>query len=204
MSYAQFPSIVPGKWSIAFPIKKTPVYSTIVQTPASGRAELRIPLYPYPHWNFDIEVPYLVGDFQTLNSWLQLVVGFYMSQQGSAGQWLYEDMFDNYVNNMNFGTGDGTTTQFQLTRQLNSGLDIMQNLNGTPIITVNGTAPSTQPTVSSLGIVTFATAPASGAALAWSGQFYYLCRFVDDKLDLQQDMNLLWSMSKLRFMSVIQ
>ena len=49
------------------------------------------------------------------------------------------------------------------------------------------------------GLVTFATAPSSGAALAWTGNFYQLCNWDDDKLALSQFMSGLWSGKSLSF-----
>jgi hypothetical protein len=40
--------------------------------------------------------------------------------------------------------------------------------------------------------VTFSTAPASGAALTWTGQFARICRFVEDTIDFKRFMQLAW------------
>jgi hypothetical protein len=45
---------------------------------------------------------------------------------------------------------------------------------------------------STTGIVTFSTAPASGAALTWTGQFARICRFVEDTIDFKRFMQLAW------------
>ena len=52
------------------------------------------------------------------------------------------------------------------------------------------------------GLVTFATAPASGAALAWTGYFGFLCRFDGDDLDFEQFMANLWKVDSLKFRSL--
>jgi len=52
------------------------------------------------------------------------------------------------------------------------------------------------------GLVTFATPPAVGAALTWSGYFGFLCRFDDDKLDFEQFMQNLWKADSVKFRSV--
>ena len=74
---------------------------------------------------------------------------------------------------------------------------------GGPYITVGGILadPSTY-TVGSTGVITFTTAPTAGQTLAWTGMFAYLCRFVDDNLQLEQFMNNLWKADSVKFRSV--
>lgn len=87
-----------------------------------------------------------------------------------------------------FGIGDGTTVAFQLvaTFQNYGGPgqpEIIQNLNGTPVLYDNGTAiPAANYIVGPTGIVTFGTAPTSGHVLTWSGSWYYRCRFDEDAI----------------------
>jgi hypothetical protein len=54
------------------------------------------------------------------------------------------------------------------------------------------------------GAVTFATAPANGAALAWTGYFAFLCRFDGDALDFEQFMASLWKADSVKFRSLRQ
>lgn len=208
-----FPAPAPPSWAIGWPIKKTPAYSTIVRTPASGRGEVRVALQQWPRWQFEVDVAYLRGDLNTGGSWLQQVIGFYGAVRGAADDWLYYDPYDNAVEGSRFGVGDGATTEFQLQREIlpagiagpfpYGALDVIQNLNGTPTIYVAGTA-TTPGSISSTGLITFSAAPASGASLTWSGSFYFRCRFMDDSLSsLQEDLYQLWSLKGLRFESVI-
>lgn len=72
---------------------------------------------------------------------------------------------------------------------------------GSPAITVGGAYvdPSTYALNAANGQVTFAAPPASGAALEWSGNFYWPCNWDDDKLSLSQFMSGLWEAKKLSF-----
>jgi hypothetical protein len=106
-------------------------------------------------------------------------------------------------------TGDGTSTQFQLARQIGAGgWDVIQNNNGNPTsVRVNGT-PTGAYSLSSTGVVTFSSAPASSANLTWAGDIYFLCRFTDDSLaDLARTgfnaTSALWSVSNIKFESVL-
>jgi uncharacterized protein (TIGR02217 family) len=87
----------------------------------------------------------------------------------------------------NFGTGDGVTTVFQLVRSFGGFVEPVFALSGTPTIKVAGTGVGSF-SVDNYGNVTFASAPANGAALTWTGQFLYYCRFDSDELEIEQMM----------------
>jgi hypothetical protein len=115
----------------------------------------------------------------------------------------------NYYLGEQFGTGDGTTTTFQLTRTIGGVAtgyaEPMQNINGAPTIFVNGVKKTvtTDYTVGSTGIVTFTSAPANNAVLSWSGKFYFYVRFADDTLMFEQFMSNLYS-NDLKAISILQ
>lgn len=199
-----FPTLSAPNAAFGWPVRKTPQYRTIVQTPVSGRGELRLAQARYPRWLFELDVAYLTGDFSTGSSAFAALIDFYMAAQGMASDFLFTDPNDNAVAGQNFGIGDGTTTTFQLTRSIaGAGVDIVQNVKGTPTIEVAGT-PTTPASIGSTGIVSFSEPPASGAALTWTGNFYFRCRFDDDsQSSLQEDLYQLWSLSGLKFRSVI-
>lgn len=48
MSLLVFPQFSIGQYNYTWPIKQTPLFKTITQTPASGRGEVRIPLMLFP------------------------------------------------------------------------------------------------------------------------------------------------------------
>ena len=51
--------------------------------------------------------------------------------------------------------------------------------------------------IGSTGLITFVTAPANGAALTWSGSFYYRCRFVDDEARFDRFLDDLWQIGEI-------
>ena len=70
------------------------------------------------------------------------------------------------------------------------------------IPTTTGTVTVTDYTLSFTGLVTFATAPASGAALTWSGSFYYRARFTNDAPgDFGEILSSIWELKSLEFES---
>lgn len=185
---------------------KTPMFSTIVQKPVSGRGEIRASLQPYPLWKIEYELNYARGSEQQSNTVYQYILGFFMSVGGQFSDFLYEDPGDNVVTNVLLGIGDAATTTFQLTRPIGIGTDIVQNLNPNvaPVIYANGSAVSGSAyTISYNGIVQFTTAPAAGTVLTWTGAYYYRVRFGDDETTFDQLFSNIWNNGKLTLQSVI-
>src|ERR1700743_2118205 len=206
MSNSIFPIPSLPNGSRGWPVNKYPLFNTIVESPVSGRGETRISTTPYARWNFELTFPLVKGTFNDATSYLNQLVGFYMQMQGQANSFLFNDPQDNTISNSapaTFGLGDGSTKVFQLTRPIGNYQDIIQNLNGTPTIYVNG-ASTTAFTIDSLGVVTFTTAPANSAVLAWSGGYYFRCRFSDDSLsELSQVFTNTWQLAQIKFQSII-
>ena len=50
--------------------------------------------------------------------------------------------------------------------------------------------------------LTFATAPAAGAAVAADFTYAFVCRFLDDQEDFENVMSGLWQLNSLKFRSV--
>jgi hypothetical protein len=142
VSNSLFPSTTVQQWGITWPIKKSPGFKTLVQTPANNIGELRISLTQYPIWVWELDVDYLKGDMSAAESGsaLQEVLGFFGSMQGAASDWLYQDPYDNSCVGQSLGVADGVASTFQLVRNTNGMIDLMQTAlptavywNGTPI-----------------------------------------------------------------------
>lgn len=192
MSNAVFPTL-PG---IAWPVIKIPEWSTKVQKSASGR-ELRAAFFSYPLWRFRLTFNVLrQADLTTL-------AGFFNARQGSFDTFLFLDPVDNSVTNQNFGVGDGTTKKFQLARTYGGVVEPVFGAIGTPAVKVNGVSTGAF-TIDNNACVTFTTAPAAGAVLSWTGQYYFRCRFVQDSSEFEQFMSNLWNLKKLEFITVKQ
>jgi hypothetical protein len=101
-------------WSI----KKHPEFpETIVQTPANFVGESRIARGVYCRWRFEMTFPLLNKTFNDQTGYLAKIAGFFMSMQGQANSWLYDDTTDNTIAAsapVSFGLGDGVTQSFQL------------------------------------------------------------------------------------------
>jgi uncharacterized protein (TIGR02217 family) len=193
MGNAVFP-VLPGlSWSVT----KTPQWSTRTQKAVSGR-ELRAAYYSSPLWTFKLSYEVLrANGLQEL----QQLVGFFNARQGGFDSFLYADPSDNAVTQAPFGVGDGVKSKFQLTRPYGGFAEPVAALQGAPSIFVNGVQVGFTVDVNS-GVVTLAAAPPAGAVLAWSGSFYYRCRFLQDSVDFDNFMKDLWQAKKVEFITV--
>lgn len=109
--------------------------------------------------------------------------------KGMLHAFRFRDALDFKADNEVFDTGNGVKTVFQL-RKLSTvdGVSYTRNVYAikTAVVTVNGVA--TAVTIDyRRGTVTFAGAPANGAALRWTGEFDVWVRFNQDDLPFSID-----------------
>jgi len=190
---AIFP-VLPGlKWDS----KKTPEFSTGVQTAASGK-ENTCAYWSYPRWQFELSYELLrsgaLAELQTL-------VGFWLQRQGRFDSFLYTDPSDCSVAGQQLGVGDGVTTKFQLVRTLGGFVEPMKNINGAPVVYLAGVVQGSGWSVDSGGIITFIAAPGSGVAITSDFSYYFRCNFLQDTSEFSQFMYQLWELKKLQFKS---
>jgi hypothetical protein len=211
MSNSIFP-IPPGNisgGSRGWPIGKYAEFATIVETPAAIRGETLISTTPYAIWQFDMTFPKLNSTFNDQTGYLAKVAGFFMQMGGQARTWLYDDATDNTIPAgapATFALGDGATKAFQLTRPIGGYADIIQNLNGAASIYLAGVLKTagTDYSIDSLGVVTFVVAPGLNVVVAWSGKYYFRCRFTKDACDqLSMVFTNYWTLKQLGWKSVI-
>ena len=188
MSNAIFPNLPGLSWSVI----KSPEWNTKTQMTMSGR-ETRASFRVTPIYNISLSYEILRADARAE---MQTLFGFYNARMGSFDDFLFDDPTDDQVSNQWFGTGDGSTVSFQLQRTLGGATEPVMNVNMLSTITVNGIA-TTSYSVNTSGMITFLSAPASGAAIAWAGSYYYRCRFAKDTVDFENFMYQVWSAKKI-------
>ena len=236
--------IFPTLKGLGWPVNRKPYWSTIVATAAAGQ-ETRILNYPFPmeqfelpinHLHGDVRLWYGGGDYQTLQ-------GFFNSRAGAFDSFLFLDPADSYtvtnalceglatISGLSAGqgqnfipgvtgafpAGDGTSTAFQLYRNLGGAVrpfyDINIGVGGNPTylsgsstvtppssqiqVYVNGVAVNSGWSVGSTGILTFSSAPASGATVAVDFSYFKRVRFLDDNIDLENFMQSLYRVKKI-------
>ncbi len=191
----QFPTL-PG---ISWPVKRSPLWKTVVQTAISGRESL-LGQWSVPRWAIEVPFEFLRAG-QQYQEW-QTLVGFYNQVKASPAQtFLFYDTYDGQAIDQDFGQGDGVTTTWQLTRALGGFVEPVVAPQGQPVITIGGVA-TTAFTLGSGGRVTFDVAPAAGTQLQWSGPYDWLCRFDKDQLDFENYMFNYWRCKSVTFTTV--
>lgn len=194
MSNTVFPSNIPG---LAWDNTKTPVFSSVVRTAASGK-ELRAAFYSYPLWDFKLSYELLRNSTVNGINELKTVLGFFLSRQGKFDSFLYEDPYDCAIADQQIGIGNGSNKVFQLVRDFGGFLEPVMNVKQVDAIKVGGVA-TTDYSIDSKGKITLTTAPASGQVVTWSGGYYFRCRFKEDTAEARQFMYKLWDLKQLEF-----
>lgn len=201
-----FPKL-PGE---TVPVIRRPAFSTIIQGASSG-LEVRIGEWVYPRWEWEIPFSWLsqeaaIGDFQTL-------AGFFIGLFGAFDAFLFNDPLDNSTTLPDapaatpsiIGTGDGTTTTFQIGRTLSGNFEPLYDINSTvaaPKIYLNTTLQSSGYAISATGLITFTSAPGAGVLVKADFQYYWRVRFADDSTDFANFAGKLWENQKLTLQQV--
>lgn len=193
------PDVFPTLIGQSFLLVKKPIWSTKIATTSSGR-ERRRKTWSYPRWQFKVAYDVL-RDLPSAPD-LERLIAFFLLHAGQYQEFLFLDPSDNMVTGQPFGIGDGVTTRFQLTRSMSFGSSTFSEpiggVTGTPTVFADA-APIANFTVGPRGSILFASPPAAGKVLTWTGRFMFACRFDDDELELNQMMQSLWSQDGLSF-----
>ena len=117
------------------------------------------------------------------------VLAFFEERRGRFHSFLWRDGLDHAASDEAIGTGDGVTTQFQLTKRYGADFDpylrvISKPVAETVVVEVDGVVAEAD--VDALtGIVKLAVAPDEGAAVTASFTFDVPVRFDTDRLDIE-------------------
>lgn len=201
MSAAVFPAL-PG---LAWSIEKIPEFATTVRTAQSGQ-ETRIANWSRPRWHFRLSYELLRAD--TAHQELQQLVGFYLARQGQYDSFLLDDVWtpDNAVAGQGIGTGDGSTTSFQLCRAFGGFVESVTAPRAVGAVYVNGAAVAVASVgawgSATPGVVPLAAAPAAGAMVTADFSYYFPVRFAADTAEFSQFMNQLWELRRLELVTV--
>jgi len=185
--------------SMAKGLHKSPSFNTLMAEDQADVGNAAIGLKPYPTWDFELSTGVITGNEADATSTAAALMGTFIACGGRNGLFLFTDPQDSAVLqgtsallDVTAGsatpmsqTGNGTSKQFQTARLIGGiGVDLLQNVSITQVF-VNGVLKSlgSDYSINATGVITFASAPASNATLAWSGTFQYLCRFAKDQWD---------------------
>lgn len=124
---------------------------------------------------------------------LDTLIAFFRSRQGRAYGFRFKDWSDYYATGEVIGTGDGSTTAFQLVKSYTSGAttisrDIKKPVSGTVVVYVDDVEQESGVSVNTAtGVVTFSSAPAADAVITADFEFDVPVRFDTDRLSASLD-----------------
>ncbi|PPB79759.1 uncharacterized protein (TIGR02217 family) [Albidovulum inexpectatum] len=147
---------------------------------------------------------------------LAAVVAFFEARNGRLYGFRFKDWADYKsclpsqtpaATDQQIGTGDGSTKAFQLVKRYTSGSRtwtrvITKPVAGTVTVAVDGATASGWSVDTTTGVVTFTSAPASGAVITAGFEFDVPVRFDTDTLDLTLDIERLGSIPSIPLVEV--
>jgi len=170
----QFPS------DISYGSSGGPQYLTDVVMNHAGFEQRNI------HWQ-QARARYNVAHGVKTQTQLDTLIAFFRARKGRAHSFRFKDWTDYEAAAQTLGTGTGSLRDFQLVKRYSSGgVDEVRNVTlpvaGSVSVYVNGALSSGVSVNLTSGMVTFSTAPASGAVITADFQFDVPVRFDTDQL----------------------
>ena len=188
-------AIFPELRGLSWDVTKMPEFFTLAKVSPSG-VDIAASLSAYPRWHFSLSYEVLragaEGELETL-------LGFFLSCRGNAVDFLYRDPTDHIAERQVFGVGDGKTVAFQLCRAVGDYVEPVYDTTD-EVIYIGDTKKEDGYTIRG-GLASFTTPPSAGRHLAWSGEFYYRCRFKESSIEFQNFAFKLWSAKTVEFVT---
>jgi uncharacterized protein (TIGR02217 family) len=152
---------------------KTQIWDTKIQKYGSGRRKT-LSRWPYPQWEIDCDYTCLDRDE------LEYTAGFFAKVRGQFQPFLWKDDQDYKQTGVQIGIGNGSTTGFQLIRNYGGFVEpVLDIVAGTLTAYENDVAKTV--TLGEDGWIEFSTAPASGALITASFEYYWRVAFAKDE-----------------------
>jgi uncharacterized protein (TIGR02217 family) len=192
-----------------------PSYKNVIQEAISGN-EQRFAQWTKCRGMGDISYPLMNSDDPLED--FKAVVALFRAHFGTLIPFRFKDWSDYTATDEVFGTGNGTATDFQLTKTYDPSLillgiagtikyirDITLPVSSTVTIKSAGVTQAIPAdcNISASGLVTFTSAPGLGTTLTWSGEFDVPVRFDSDQLPVIFSENDLQSIRSIPIREVI-
>lgn len=197
-----FNTPLPG---LSIQVTKSPRFRTNISEAASGD-EVRYSQAEYPRWDFELSYEFL-EDRTGADSSLKTLLGFFLARQGSFEAWLFKDPDDYKAEESLCGVADGVTTEFPLRRSMGGYHELIgqvDNVNPIQVFVDNVLIDPDDYSIVLPNSLVFDSAPASGGIITASFQFFYVCRFNEDRLDFEKFADQLWNLQTMNFRSILQ
>lgn len=148
---------------------------------------------------------------------LAAVVAFFEARNGRLHGFRFKDWGDHKSclpsqtpapTDQAIGTGDGTTTAFQLVKRYVSSSQtwvrtIAKPVSGSVVVALNGAPQASGLSVdTTTGVITFTTAPGSGVPITAGFEFDVPVRFDTDALDVTLDLERLGSITSIPLLEI--
>jgi uncharacterized protein (TIGR02217 family) len=205
---AIFPSLPGLAWSVT----KAPRFATRIQRAVSGR-ELRILDQPYPIWTWTLAYSLLRDKWDARGSGglgagydeLRTIAGFFLQQQGAFQPFLFDDPTDGTVTGQAIGTGNSSTSVFQLVRSMGGCAEPMAAPNTVSAVYFNGVlqSPAGYAVDINTGLVTFTAPPPAGQSITADFTYRFRVRFADDTAEFENFMYQLWQLKQIKLQSAL-
>jgi uncharacterized protein (TIGR02217 family) len=205
---AIFPSLPGLAWSVT----KAPRFATRIQRAVSGR-ELRILDQPYPIWTWTLAYSLLRDKWDARGSGglgagydeLRTIAGFFLQQQGAFQPFLFDDPTDGTVTGQAIGTGNSSTSVFQLVRSMGGCAEPMAAPNTVSAVYFNGLlqSPAGYAVDTDTGLVTFTAPPPAGQSITADFTYRFRVRFADDTAEFENFMYQLWQLKQIKLQSAL-
>lgn len=197
MSNEVYPAL-PG---LAFGVRRNVIAPPVTIKTTPSQREYRARDATLPRYRYTIVYEFLRSDATFAE--LQAIVGFFNRHGGSFDDFRFTDPDDNAVTANAFGVGNGSNKVFQILRTFGNFSEPVRDLNGAPLIYVNGALRTlgTHYSISATGLVTFVTAPGAGQPVTWTGSFYRRVRFARDEAEFTKFMQDLWDAKQVELLS---
>jgi uncharacterized protein (TIGR02217 family) len=163
-----------------------PTYSTDIVITQGGHEQRNI------NWSA-ARARYNVAYGVRTQAQLDALIAFFRARKGRADGFRFKDWTDYKATAQLIGTGNGSTTQFQLVKTYASGSvtetrTITKPVSGSISIYLAGVLQTSGYSVSTTtGLVTFTTAPSNGTAITATFEFDVPTRFDTDRLSASLD-----------------
>jgi uncharacterized protein (TIGR02217 family) len=161
-----------------------PAFSTAIVTTAAG-VEQRNADWADARLRFD------AGPGVRSEDDIATLVAFFRARRGAARAFRFRDPFDFGAVNESLGIGDGTTTSFPLVKRYGEGDEAQVRRLTRPVadsvrVAIGGTEATDGWSLLDGGIVSFETAPATGAEVTAGYLFDVPVRFAEDSLEVSR------------------
>jgi uncharacterized protein (TIGR02217 family) len=205
---AIFPTLPGLAWSVT----KAPRFATRIQRAVNGR-ELRILDQPYPIWTWTLSYSLLrdkwdargPGGLGAGYDELRTIAGFFLQQQGAFQAFLFDDPTDDTIAGQTIGTGNSSTSVFQLVRSMGGSAEPVTAPDTVSAIYFNGVLQNSAGYAVNVdtGLVTFTTPPPAGQSITVDFTYRFRVRFSDDTVEFENFMYQLWQLKQIKLQSAL-